>query len=73
MTGGHIPRASGMKLVLQRSVATSSGSPIAVAIGGVQPHDSVERLQLGARTGSMPIPTGGEGPVACQDSWYCPG
>ena len=37
MTGGRIPRASGMKPVLQRSAEVLGSGPIAIAVGGVQP------------------------------------
>ena len=58
-TGSCVPWASGMKPDLQRSAEASGNSPITVAIGGVQPHDAVERQQLGAWTKSVPVPTGG--------------
>jgi len=59
MTDGRIPWASGMKPAIQRTAETSGGGPVAVAVTGVQPHNAVERLQLGARTISAPVPKGG--------------
>jgi len=50
-----------MKPALQSSAEASGCGPVAVTVDGIQPHDAVEQLQLGAQTGSMPIPTGGEG------------
>jgi len=58
-----------MKPALQQSAEVLGGGLVNVTIGRVQPHDSVEQLQLCTWTGSAPIPTGGGRPVACQDSW----
>jgi len=49
-TGSHVPQASGMKPVLQSSAEASGSGPFTIAIGGVQPHDTVGQLQRGTRT-----------------------